>query len=71
MESRKTISFKIASSTDLAYGFIVVQICSASIVCVTSVVDLIKNCLFLFKSSKELKLVVRTGKDQNSRYPKW
>ena len=30
-----------------------------------------KKCLFLFKSSKELTLVVRSGKDQNCGYPKW
>ena len=28
-------------------------------------------CLFLFKSSKELTSVIRSGKDQNSGYPKW
>ena len=30
-----------------------------------------KKCLFFFKSSKELTLVVRSGKDVNSGYPKW
>ena len=28
-------------------------------------------CFFFFKSSKELILVVRSGKNQNSGYPKW
>ena len=31
-----------------------------------------KKCLvFLFESLKELTSVIRSGKDQNSGYPKW
>ena len=39
------------------------------IIYVTSAVDLIK--MPFFKSSKELTLAVRSGKAQNSGYPKW
>ena len=52
--------------------FIGVQICNVPIVKkVTSAVDLIKKCIFLFKSSTELTLIVRSGKGKNSGYPKW
>ena len=33
-------------------------------------VFVIKKCTFFFKSSKELTLVIRSGKAQNSGYPK-
>ena len=59
-----------ASSTDLAYrrsGSLI----SKYVVYVTSAVDLIKKCNFLVKSSKQLAFVVRSGKIQNSGYPKW
>ena len=37
----------------------------------TSAVNYNKKMPIFFKSSKELTLVVRSGKDQNSRYLKW